>query len=565
MQWVVQDHTDDSKVKALSQAINVSSAISNILVSRGIEDFNSAKHFFRPSLDHLHDPFLMKGMENAVSRLSEAIFNQEKVLIYGDYDVDGTTSVALCYLFLKEHLASVDFYIPDRYGEGYGVSRKGIMYAHEKGYSLVITLDCGIRAVEMTQLANDHNIDLIICDHHLPGDQLPDACAILDPKQKDCQYPYKELSGCGVGFKLLQAFCYQQTIPIKTLFSLLDLVAISIAADIVPITGENRVLAYHGLKKINHDPLPSVKSIIELAGFKETLSITNLVFGLAPRINAMGRIAHAKGAVELLVSNTSAHIDGLSSNMEYKNRERKEFDSSITAEALHMIEGSEEHMASNVTVLYKEGWHKGVIGIVASRCIEKYYRPTIILTKDDGLLTGSARSVEGYDVHAAIESCSEFLEKFGGHKYAAGLSMLEENLESFKSKFNQIVGNTLLEEMKTPKLIVDDRLSFDDINDKFVNILEQLAPFGPGNMSPVFMSEEVYVVERPRLLKEKHLKATLFQKDNSRSFDAIGFNLGQFASKLSTGQFFKIAYAVERNNFRGRQSIQLNIKDIKTT
>lgn len=565
MKWTLSSPVDEQKVNTLCGLINISFPLASILVRRGVSDFDGAKAYFRPTLDMLHDPFLMKDMNRAVTRLTDAVFNQERVLIYGDYDVDGTTSVSLLYLFLKNHLDTIEYYIPDRYTEGYGVSKKGIAYARDNGFSLIITLDCGIRAVDMCDLAESYDIDVIICDHHLPGAELPRAHAILDPKQLNCDYPYKELSGCGVGFKLLQAFCIQQTIPLENLFAYMDLLSISIGADIVPITGENRVLAYYGLKKINESPMTSVRSLIELAGLKGELTITNVVFGIAPRINAMGRISHAKGAVKLLTSANKDHLDELSIAMEQRNRERKNYDSAITTEALEMIEESDDSLNSNATVLFKEDWHKGVIGIVASRCIEKYYRPTIILTEDKGLLTGSARSIDGYNVHSAIEHCEDLLEKFGGHKYAAGLSLKKENFDAFKFKFDGVVGDTLPEELKVPKIAIDEALNFDDINEKFVDVLGQMAPFGPGNMTPIFLSEHVYVVDPPRLLKEKHLKATLFQKDNSSSYDAIGFNLGELSTHMQIGNTFSIVYTVEMNHFRGKSTIQLNIRDVKPT
>ncbi|MEL7147874.1 MAG: single-stranded-DNA-specific exonuclease RecJ, partial [Bacteroidota bacterium] len=437
-QWVFGAEQPDEQIHELAKTLNISKGIAEILLRRGIKDFKSAKAFFRPQLEDLHDPFLMKNLGHAVNRLSEAIFAGEKIMIYGDYDVDGTTSVSLIYRFLREFSDALHYYIPDRYKEGYGISEQGIRHAKDLGVSVMIALDCGIRAVGQATLAKSLGIDLIVCDHHLPGDQLPDAFAILDPKQSDCTYPFKELSGCGVGFKLLQGFCQQNTIPLYKLFQQLDLLAVSIASDIVPIIDENRVLAFYGLKKLNSSPSVGLKALMDVGVLKNKLSITNVVFGIGPRINAAGRIGHAKMAVELLVSDNPEEARAIAAQVNEQNSERKDLDKAMTEEAIAMIEQGEE-IDYQTTVLYKPDWHKGVIGIVASRCIEKYYRPTIILTSSNEVITGSARSVAGFDIHDAIAACEDVLLQYGGHKYAAGLTMSPQQFPEFRKRFEQIV------------------------------------------------------------------------------------------------------------------------------
>lgn len=437
--WIFNDIPDEEVIASLAQEINVNPIIAKILIQRGITNFDQAKTFFRPSLDQLHDPFLMRDMEKALMRIKKAMDQEEKIVIYGDYDVDGTTSVALVYGFLRNFYDNISFYIPDRYKEGYGISQIGIDWAVENDISLLISLDCGIKAVEMTDYANERDLDLIICDHHLPGEILPKAHALLDPKMEDCPYPYKELSGCGVGFKLIQAFCIKFGYDPDLLFDYIDLVAVSIAADIVPITGENRVLAYFGLKKLNENPMLGLEALIKLAGIRNQINISSIVFGIGPRINASGRIDHAKGSVDLLLADNYKTIEALAESIDVKNLARRNFDSTITSEAIEMIGLAEDSDDLKSTVLFKEDWHKGVIGIVASRCIEKYYRPTIILTESNGKATGSARSVEGFDIYAAISECSELLEQFGGHMYAAGLTMDIDKVDAFKKKFEQIV------------------------------------------------------------------------------------------------------------------------------
>ena len=561
--WNWRSLPDETKTLELSKALNINKNLSALLLQRDIDSFETAKAFFRPKLDELHDPFLMKGMHNAVDRLCEAVFNKEKVLIYGDYDVDGTTSVALVYSFLGEFCEKdqLQFYIPDRYAEGYGLSSKGVKWAADHGFQLIITLDCGIKAFETSELAHELGIDLIICDHHLPATTLPRALAILDPKQVDCAYPYKELSGCGVGFKLMQGFCHQNTIPEKELFKYLDFVAISIACDIVPITGENRILAFYGLKKINQAAMPPIKALQEVSGLSGPLSISDLVFYLGPRINAAGRLSHAKKAVDLLIDHDEKLTKSSADTLNVINTERKRHDESTTLEALEMIGEQPDFESLNTTVLFNENWHKGIVGIVASRCIEKYYRPTIILTKSNGKITGSARSVAGFDIYQAIESCSDLLEKFGGHHHAAGLSLTPENLDLFKQKFETVVSKSIAPEMLIPSMLVDLNVDLSFVNFKSHNIIRQMAPFGPANLNPVFSTEKVKLSQEPRLLQDKHLKLQIQQ--GKKKMEGIGFNLGHLADKLRTAPTFDIAYQVEENNYMGHKSLQLVLKDIR--
>ena len=561
--WVIHKTMDPASAEQLSKALNINLELSALLLQRQISSFDLAKAFFRPSLDHLHDPFLMLDMDKAVNRVCDAVFNKEKILIYGDYDVDGTTSVVLVYSFLKELCdpEQIDYYIPDRYEEGYGLSEKGVRWASANDFQLIITLDCGIKAHRNATLCAELGIDLIVCDHHLPGEELPIATAILDPKRTGCPYPYKELSGCGVGFKLLQGFCQQNTIDPKMLFNFLDLVAISIASDIVPITGENRVLAFYGLKKINTAPSAGIAALIQVSGLKTRLKISDLVFYLGPRINAAGRLSHARESVRLLIGEDQQQLAAFSRQLNEINGTRKEYDRSTTEQALEMIE-EEVGADQRSTVLYRESWHKGIVGIVASRCIENYYRPTIILTESKGHATGSARSVEGFDIHAAIAQCSDLLDQFGGHQHAAGLSLPIENVPLFKHRFEEVVASTITEEQLLCKLDVDREVNFDFINYKSYNILRQMAPFGPGNVNPVFVSRNVTTKYPPRLIKEEHLKMTLVQ-NGSQPFEAIAFGMGHFHELISEGKPFSIAYHLDENEYRGNKSLQLIIKDIK--
>lgn len=558
--WVYKDEPDHDIVDKISKEININEYLSKILIQRGITTFDQAKDFFRPSLSRLHDPFLMLNMDRAVNRLTEAVFNEEKILIYGDYDVDGTTSVSLMYLFLKQFSNKLAFYIPDRYTEGYGISEKGINHAIENKFDLIIALDCGIRAIDRAKQAKDANIDLIICDHHLPGDELPDAFALLDPKQKNCNYPYKELSGCGVGFKLLEGFCQQNTIEKEKIFELLDLVAVSIGCDIVPIVDENRILAHYGLKKFNHSPSAGLKSLIEISGKKNQFSITDVVFSIGPRINAAGRLTHAKESVNLLIGD-STQTDAFADNLNDRNKERREFDQLITAEALEMI--SSQATEKKSTVLYKKDWHKGVIGIVASRCIEHYHRPTIILTESKGNATGSARSVEGFDVHEAISECSELLDQFGGHTHAAGLTLPLSNVDAFIDKFEEVVSTRILPDQLIPKIEIDTELPLSEITFKTYNVMNQMAPFGPQNMAPVFGTKNVFVDTLPKVIKDKHIKGYVHSENNNKLYEFIGFGLADKLDQIKVGDPFHIAYHLEENNYRGNKSLILNLKDVK--
>ncbi|MEQ8240453.1 MAG: single-stranded-DNA-specific exonuclease RecJ [Cyclobacteriaceae bacterium] len=562
MRWVYGEKQNEELVNELSQALNIKPELAQILFQRGVTTFDQAKAFFRPSLTSLHDPFLMKDMEKAVNRLTDAVSSGEKILIYGDYDVDGTTSVALVYSFLNELGADVAFYIPDRYKEGYGISNIGVNWAADNGFTLMIALDCGITAIDQTNLANALNLDLIICDHHNPGAKLPEAIAVLDPKRKDCGYPFKELSGCGVGFKLLHGFCLQQTIDLNVLYRYLDLLAVSIASDIVQMTGENRILSYYGLKKINQSPSEGLKSLIEISGLKPPISISDVVFYIGPRINAAGRLAHASDSVKLLIAQTEEDTLGFAGQLNTRNTERRAFDQNITKEAIAMIASDEFLQTSMSTVLFKPDWHKGVVGIVASRCIEQYYRPTIILTESNGKATGSARSVEGFDVYTAISSCKEWLDQFGGHTHAAGLTMPVENIDNFRKAFEAEVKSKLKEEHLSPRLPIDLEVTFDFINFKALSILDQMAPFGPGALQPTFVSTGV-MAKNIKVIKEKHLKMVVYQENLDVELEAIGFGFGALGERLKRGEPFKFAFHIEENNFRGNKSIQLNIKDIK--
>ena len=558
--WVYKDEPEQKIVDQISKELNINEYLSRILVQRGIDTFDLAKDFFRPSLSRLHDPFLMCDMDRAVNRLTDAVFNEEKILIYGDYDVDGTTSVSLLYLFLKQFSEKLEFYIPDRYTEGYGISEKGINHAIENKFDVIIALDCGIKAIDCAKQAKDAGIDLIICDHHLPGDELPDAFALLDPKQEDCKYPFKELSGCGVGFKLLEGFCQQNTIEKEQLFEFLDLVAVSIGCDIVPIVEENRILAFYGLKKLNQSPSAGLKSLIEISGRKNQFSITDVVFSIGPRINAAGRLTHAKESVNLLIGD-STQTGAFADNLNDRNKERREFDQTITAEALEMIADMAADKKS--TVLFKEDWHKGVIGIVASRCIEHYHRPTIILTESKGKATGSARSVDGFDVHEAISACANLLDQFGGHAHAAGLTLPLSNVEKFIEKFEEVVSTRILPDQLIPKVEIDTEIPLSSINFKTFNIMNQMAPFGPKNMSPVFGTKNVFVDSMPKVIKDKHLKGFVHAENSNKRYEFIGFGLAGKIDLIKVGDPFHIAYHLEENNYLGNKSLILNLKDVK--
>ncbi|MGE0635157.1 MAG: single-stranded-DNA-specific exonuclease RecJ [Bacteroidia bacterium] len=562
--WLLKPNPDFKIVDTLARALNIDYKLASLLAQRGVTTFEEAKHFFRPEYSDLHDPFLMKDMDKAVARLEQAIAAGENILVYGDYDVDGTTAVAFFYTFLSTFYKNTDYYIPDRYKEGYGISFAGIDFAEANNFSLIVALDCGIRSNDKVDYAHAKGIDFIICDHHLPGEKSPAAIAVLDPKQTDCNYPFKELSGCGIGFKLAQAYAQKNNIAFMELEKYIDLVAVSIAADIVPITGENRVLTFYGLKKLNENPSNGLRSIIELNNLKRELTISDIVFIIAPRINAAGRIASGKQAVELLISSSKDNHSEMALGINQTNSERQVLDKDITEHALGMIADSKVLQKRKSTVLFHENWHKGVVGIVASRLIETYYKPTIILAVEDGYATGSARSVRDYNVYEAIEACSDLLEQFGGHKYAAGLKMKVENVTAFAEKFERVVSETITEEMLTPCIEIDDDLKLDNINEKFLRILKQFAPFGPGNMNPVFITKNLSCKGFPRVMKEKHLKLEVYDPENpTRTIETVAFNMVNHFESISRKMPFTICYTIEENNWNGKSSIQLNVKDIR--
>jgi single-stranded-DNA-specific exonuclease len=560
--WLYRETPSKEHVEQLSKEINVNPYLSAILLQRGIKDFTSAKQFFRPTLADLHDPFLMKDMDKAVKRLKAALDAEEKILIYGDYDVDGTTAVSLVYSYLKKFYPNCEVYIPDRYAEGYGISLAGIEWAEQNGYSLIIALDCGIKSFELVRVANQRGIDFIICDHHLPDETVPGAVAVLDPKRDDCNYPCSDLSGCGLGFKLIQAYARLHRNE-SEIFAYLDLVAVSIASDIVPITDENRVLAFFGLKKLNEDPLPGLKALKDIANIRNELDVAGIVFTLGPRINAAGRVAHGRAAVELLISKSEDEANELAEKLNLKNEVRKEFDSSITEEAIAMIESNNLIGPSKSTVLFKNTWHKGVIGIVAARCVEKYYRPTVILTESNNKITGSARSVYGFDLYNAILGCSDLLEKFGGHKYAAGLTLDMGNLEAFQQRFEEVVSSTITDDMLIPVVDIDVPLRLDAITPKFLNILKQMGPFGPDNQKPVFEARDVYVFNSLTSFKDRHLKFLVGQEGCSSVFQAVGFDQAEHYHQIAASDMFRMAFTIEENIYNGVTSVQLRIKDLK--
>ncbi len=565
--WNLKKQGDSNEVKHLSAALNVNMVIARLLVQRGISTFNEAKSFFRPRLSDLLNPFLMKDMDKAVARVEQAIANKEKVIVYGDYDVDGTTSVAMMYTFLKPRIEQIEYYIPDRYSEGYGISTKSIDYAIDNGFTLMIALDCGIKAVEKIADAKERGLDYIICDHHNPGDQIPPAFAVLDPKQPDCNYPNKELSGCGVGFKLLQGYCQKNNIEQDEIYDMLDILVVSIASDIVPIVGENRVMAYYGLKKLNTSPGIGLQTIINLAGIADTeITISDIVFKIGPRLNASGRIEHGKKSVQILVSDDEEKSGLIGEEIDSYNEIRKTLDRDITQEALDMIERSEDLKNMNSTVLYNRDWHKGVVGIVASRVTEQYYRPSIILTESNGLATGSARSVRDFDLYEAIGKCSDLLESYGGHMYAAGLTLKIENIPAFRQRFEEIVTNQITEIQQTQTLEIDAKITLSEITPRFYRILKQFAPFGPYNMAPVFVTEDVYDAGTSRRVgkNQEHLKLDLVEPDvNSGIFAGIAFNQSQAYDLITSGSPFDICYSIAENDYRGKTNLQLFIKDIK--
>jgi single-stranded-DNA-specific exonuclease len=575
--WVVKDLANEDTVKKLSESLTIDPTLASLLGQRGITSFVEAKDFFRPSLDNLHDPFLMKDMDKAISRITQALASGERIMVLGDYDVDGTTAVALAYSFLKTFHQNIEFYIPDRYREGYGISIESIDVAHSHDVKLIIALDCGIKAIRQISYAAEKGIDFIVCDHHRPGDELPPAVAVLDPKREDCDYPFKELSGCGLGFKLAQAYYQKNRLPFADLHKFLDLVAVSIAADIVPITGENRILAYYGLQQLNFAPRAGFESILfysniirkskpcESTVFTREITITDAIFLIGPRINAAGRIESGNAAVELLLCERMGETHLLSQNINNNNTERRSLDTEITRQALEMIDSDTDLQKSKSTVLFCPGWHKGVIGIVASRLTESYYRPTVVLTESNGVITGSARSVKDFDVYDAIDACSSWLDHFGGHKYAAGLSMKPENLDGFRKAFEETVASTITDSMLVPEIEIDAELSLRQITPKFFRILKQFGPHGPGNMSPVFVTRKVGDRNSVKVVGKKHLKLSLTHPDDPGiCISGIAFQQAHHYDAIVWGEYFDIVYSIEENDWNNSRNLQLNIKDIKT-
>ncbi len=561
--WVQAEGGDKETIELLAQQLNIDHSLADILVQRGIKSFDEAQHFFRPSLKDLHDPFLMKDMDKAIERIDLALASDERILIYGDYDVDGTTAVTLAYSFFKQFTSEIEYYIPDRHKEGYGISRQGIDYAAENQFTLIVALDCGIKSIEMVDYANSLGVDFIICDHHLPGTSIPNAAAVLDPKRIDCSYPFKELAGCGIGFKLAQAFCSAHGLANEMYLKYMDLVMVSIAADIVPVVDENRILAYHGLIQLNTNPCTGLKALMDTTGRSKTFTLTDVVFTLAPRINAAGRMDHAREAVKMMLCDEKESADVQSILINLQNTERKTSDKNITAEALDLIGTCEILKQKKTTVVYNEDWNKGVIGIVASRLTETYFRPTIVLTQSNGYLTGSARSVPGFDLYEALLNCADLLVQFGGHKFAAGLSMLPENLERFSERFEETVATTITDEMLCPEISIDTEISLNQITGKFQRIIAQMAPFGPSNMAPVFVSHGLTLVGRMFIVGDNHIKMSVKQQ-NSPIFDCIGFGLAEYERILMPGKPFSMCYTIEENVWKDQHRIQLNIKGINT-
>jgi single-stranded-DNA-specific exonuclease len=562
MRWTFKPNPEKEKTRKLAAELHVDSIIAKLLLQRGIETYDAAKIFFRPNINDLHDPYLMKDMDKAVERIETAISKNENILIYGDYDVDGTTAVSLVYSYLSSFYPNVATYIPDRYDEGYGVSYQGIDFAKDNDFSLIIALDCGIKAVDKVQYALDKKVDFIICDHHRPGKELPKAVAVLDPKREDCLYPYDELCGCGIGFKLIQALAKNQHHSMDDLLPYLDLVATAIAADIVPMTGENRILAYYGLIVLNKAPRPGIRALIQHS--KKELTISDVVFGIAPRINAAGRIKHGQYAVEILTETNLESAIELAKEIEQNNIDRKELDKTITHEGLRQIEENDEQQKFS-TVVYSETWHKGVIGIVASRLIETHYRPTLVFTRSGDKLAASARSVKGYDVYNALEKCSEFIEQFGGHKYAAGLTLKPENYDGFKAKFEEVVRESMPEELRTPEVVINAEIELSEITPKFFRILKQFAPFGPSNMRPVFMTNGLRDNGYGKQVGEdkSHLKLNIISGADKKTYNAIGFGLGDKLDSIQRNASFDAVFNIEENHWNGNTSLQLQLKDIK--
>lgn len=568
--WLIKTPVESTRVEEFRSKLKVDRIVAELLLQRGINTFEDAEAFFRPNLKQLHDPFLMKDMKEAVERVNLAISKNEKILLFGDYDVDGTTAVALLYSVLKEYHKNLDYYIPDRYTEGYGVSFQGIDFAANNGFSLIISLDCGIRSVDHVEYAKEKGIDFIVCDHHNPVEQLPD-CLVLDPKRVDCDYPYKELSGCGVGFKLLQGLTSENNWSLPDLFKQLDLLALSIGADIVPVTGENRILCFHGMQQLNNQPRKAFQELLIVAKREFPVTLTDVVFTIAPRINAAGRLRSGKHAVELMITDNVDEIRRIAREIDEDNKERRQLDQLITTEALEMIESDNGFDTRKSTVVFKKDWHKGVVGIVASRLIERHFRPTIVLTESNGKATGSARTVNNFDIHAALVQCEHLLEQFGGHTHAAGMTMTLENVPLFQAQFDKIVHETIKLEDETPEQEVDLELQFDEIFTAGENrmkvprlkrILEQFEPFGPGNMKPVFMTKNVFSTD-VRLLKDAHLKISMAQPENDVIIDGIGFNLADKMDDVAAGIPFDVVFTLETNKWNNKETLQLNIKDIR--
>ena len=565
--WIIREPADRAKVERLAAEVGIDRVLADLLVQRGIETFGEARSFFRPSLDNLHDPFLMKDMDTAVERLHRAVASGEKILVYGDYDVDGTTAVALVYSFLRRFTSAVDFYIPDRYDEGYGVSFKGIDWAADNGFSLLITLDCGIKAIDKVEYAAAKGVDVIICDHHLPEAEIPRAVAVLDPKREDCRYPFDDLSGCGVGFKLVQAYSQRYGVPFESLVPLLDLLVVSIASDLVTMVGENRILAHFGLKQLNENPCRGLLAMVSLSNLEPGhITVDDIVFKIGPRINAAGRMESGRMAVELLTAADAATAMAIGRQINESNNERKNIDREITQEALEMVQSGRCLSNVNATIVYNPKWNKGVVGIVASRLVEAYYRPTVVLTKSNGFVTGSARSISGFDLYEAIDSCSDLLENFGGHMYAAGLTLKEENLEEFSRRMDSFVEKHIVNEMMTPVVEVDAKLDFAQINPKFFRILKQFQPFGPGNHNPVFETENVYDAGTGRKVGAGgvHMKLDLIQESQPyHQIPSIAFNMADFYDYIKDGNPFDVCYTIVENYYRGNSSIQLRIRDLR--
>ena len=565
--WILKEPADAAKVSRLATELGIDSVLADLLVKRGVETFEQARSFFRPSLDDLHDPFLMKDMDVAVERLRKAITTGEKILVYGDYDVDGTTAVALVFSFIRRFTANVDFYIPDRYDEGYGVSYKGIDWAFEGGFGLIITLDCGIKAIDKAEYARSKGVDMIICDHHLPEETLPGAVAVLDPKREDCHYPFDDLSGCGVGFKLVQAYSARYGIPFESLIPLLDLLVVSIASDLVTMVGENRTLAHFGLKQLNENPHKGLLAMINLSNLEPGhLTIDDIVFKIGPRINAAGRMESGRLAVELLTAEDVGEAMFIGEKINENNNERKNIDREVTREALEMVESGNCLARENATVVYNPRWSKGIVGIVASRLVEAYYKPTVVLTKSNGFVTGSARSVAGFDLYEAIESCADLLENFGGHVYAAGLTLKEENLEEFARRIDAFIAGKITADMLIPVVDIDAKLDFSQITPKFFRILKQFQPFGPGNGNPVFMTENVYDAGNGRKVGAGgiHLKLDLIQESQPyHQIAAIAFNMADYYDYIKSGNPLDVSYSIVENYYRGNSTIQLRVKDLR--